>query len=374
MTPEIPSPALQMVHPKFYCSSMPLVTIGTSLVRQLSNSYGIISQGLYHIAWVKINSEQSAFQKGKSSVDQIFTLRVVIALAKRYQKSLFVGFFDLSKAFDKVSRVQLLKCLVELDIGTCLLEALKAMYLCTRCVIKSAGKLSDIFYTYSGIKQGAPSSVILFIIFMDDIIDVLKDKCMDELIIRNVHCLLHAEDTLIMSLDYKQFIHQCNVLVNSFHKKKLSLNMSKSSYLVIKPPKGFVKVDVKIDSCWLPYRSKAVYLGVMITDNGLLSTDVILQAQNKYKNTSIKLANFITNNMFAPVTVKLKVLDTCVNAAVLYSCETWGATSLVKTDALHKNAIKTTSLKKNTPDDILYVESGLTSLKGSVYKRQYKRF
>ena len=45
------------------------------------------------IAWAKINSEQSAFQKGKSTVDQIFTLRVVIALAKRYQKSLFVGFF-----------------------------------------------------------------------------------------------------------------------------------------------------------------------------------------------------------------------------------------------------------------------------------------
>ena len=123
------------------------------------------------------------------------------------------------------------------------------MYLCTRCVIKSAGKLSDIFYTYSGIKQGTPSSVILFIIFMDDIIDVLKDRCADVLIIRNAHCLLHADDTLIMSLDYKQFIHKCNVLVNSFHKKKLSLNMSKSSYLVTKPPKGFVKLDVKIE--WL---------------------------------------------------------------------------------------------------------------------------
>ena len=126
------------------------------------------------IAWAKINSEQTAFQKGKGTLDQIFTLRVVIALAKRYHKPLFLGFFDLSKAFDKVSRVLLLKCLIKLGIGTCLLEALKAMYLCTRCVLKSAGKLSDVFYTYSGIKQGAPSSVILFIIFMDDIIDILK--------------------------------------------------------------------------------------------------------------------------------------------------------------------------------------------------------
>ena len=149
--------------------------------------------------------------------------------------------------------------------------------------------------------------------------------------------------------------------------------MAKSSYLVINPRNEFVKVDLKIDSGWLPYRSTTVYLGVVITDNGLLSTDVILQTQNKYKNITIKLANFITNNMFAPVTVKLKVLDTCVNAAILYSCESWGATSLVKIDAIHKKAIKTTlSLKKNTPNNILYIESGLTSLKGSVYKRQYK--
>ena len=79
------------------------------------------------------------------------------------------------------------------------------MYLCTRCVIKSAGKLSGIFYTYSGIKQEAPSSVILFISSMDDIVDVLKEKCMDELIIRNVHCLLHTDDNLIMSQQMQGF-------------------------------------------------------------------------------------------------------------------------------------------------------------------------
>ena len=77
--------------------------------------------------------------------------------------------------------------------------------------------------------------------------------------------------------------------------------------------------------------------------------------------------------MFAPVTVTLKALDTCVNAAVLYSCETRGAKSLIKIDAVNKNGIKTTlSLKQNTPNDILYVESGLSSLKGNAYKRQYR--
>ena len=60
------------------------------------------------INWAKISHEQTAFQKGKGTLNHIFTMRVLIALCKRYKKTLYVGFFDLSKAFDKVSRVQLL--------------------------------------------------------------------------------------------------------------------------------------------------------------------------------------------------------------------------------------------------------------------------
>ena len=325
------------------------------------------------ISWAKVSPEQTAFQKGKGTLDQIFLLRVIIALAKRHKKSLYVGLFDLSKTFDKVSRVELLKCLVKMGVGSCMLEALKGMYSCTRCVLKNAGKLSDVFFTYSGIKQGAPSSVILFIIFMDSVINILKEKCANEFIINSVHCLLHADDTLIMSLDFDNFINKCNVLVESFRRKKLSMNMSKSAYIVINPPADFVKVDCQIDGGWLPYQSSVVYLGAVISDTGLVSNDVVLQAQTKYKTISIKLANFITNHMSAPVTVKTKVLNTSVNASILYSCETWGPSSLAKIETLHRKAIKTSlSLKKTIPNDILYIESGLVPLLGSVYKRQYK--
>ena len=93
---------------------------------------------------------------------------------------------DLSKAFDKVSRVLLIKSLINMRIGACLLEAIKATYSVTRCVLKGFGKLSGVFQTFSGIKQGAPSSVILFIIFMDDVIDVLKQKCVTEFLIQNL--------------------------------------------------------------------------------------------------------------------------------------------------------------------------------------------
>ena len=63
--------------------------------------------------WAKISFEQTTFQKGKGTLNHIFTLRILISLCKRYNKSLYVGFFDLSKAFDKVSRVELLKSLIK---------------------------------------------------------------------------------------------------------------------------------------------------------------------------------------------------------------------------------------------------------------------
>ena len=73
------------------------------------------------------------------------------------------------------------------------------------------------------------------------------------------------------------------------------------------------------------------------------------------------------------MTVKTKTLNTCVNAAILYSCETWGSSSLAKVETLHRKAIKMTlSLKRNIPNDILYIETGLVPLQGCIYKRQYK--
>ena len=104
------------------------------------------------IAWANINYEQSAFQKGKGTLNHIFTLRLLITLVKRYKKTLYIGFFDLSKAFDKVSRIQLIKALIRLGIASCLLEAIKATYKITRCVLQGFGKLSDVFQTHSGIK------------------------------------------------------------------------------------------------------------------------------------------------------------------------------------------------------------------------------
>ena len=70
---------------------------------------------------------------------------------KNNGKTVYVGYFDLSKASDKVSRVRFLSNLIRFGVGMCMFEAVKLIL------------LSDTFDISSGIKQGAASSGILFI-------------------------------------------------------------------------------------------------------------------------------------------------------------------------------------------------------------------
>ena len=143
------------------------------------------------IRWVKVNYEQTAFQKGKSTLDQIFILRTLIALIKSKNIVLYIYFFDLSKAFDRVSRFLLLKTVVKMRVGRVIFNSLKCIYSSTRCILKGFGKLSEVFETHTGIKQGASSPVILFIVFLDEIIDILKEKCVLEPIIDLDYLLIY---------------------------------------------------------------------------------------------------------------------------------------------------------------------------------------
>ena len=139
--------------------------------------------------WSKVSPEQTAFQKGKSTIDRIFLLRTIINLAKLCNVTSYIGYFDLAKAFDKVSRPLILKTLIQLGVGAALSYAIKATYSVTRCVLVSGKKLSDILLTFNGIKQGAPSSVILFILFMNQLISMLRQTCIAENILGELHVI-----------------------------------------------------------------------------------------------------------------------------------------------------------------------------------------
>ena len=164
--------------------------------------------------WIKVNDVQSAFQKLRSTLHQIFTIRLLIEIAKKTDTTLYIAMFDLEKAFDKVSRFKLLMKLAQLGVGNVMLQALKRLYMNTYCILSYGREFSEVFQTFTGIRQGAASSALLFIGFIDDLVKYLEDHCCNEPLIENLHCLLHADDTAIISTDRKLFIKKCDHMLD----------------------------------------------------------------------------------------------------------------------------------------------------------------
>ena len=253
-----------------------------------------------------------------------------------------------------------------------MLRALQLCYTMTTCIVTSGGEYSTPFFTSSGIRQGAKSSAKLFIYFIDGLIQSLKANCSPEDVLGDLHSLLHADDTAIVSMSEKLFVKKCNIMIAYFAEHKLSLNIGKSGYMVINGNDS-VKTGIQLNSGVLSYVSSYVYLGYIITDTGSLQTDINKHVVSKRSNSTIKFINFCRVNSTAPIWIKFRVLDACVNSVYLYGCEVWGDSNYSKLDTLHRKAIRTAlSVRQSVNNEIVYVESGEMPLTYTIKSRQLK--
>ena len=115
-----------------------------------------------------------------------------------------------------------------------------------------------------GVRQGAASSVLLFIAYMDGLFQHLEEMCSLEAFIGNIHTLIHTDDTIILSMDRLKFIYECNELVNFFDLNGLKLNLGTSAYLIINLKENESKKSIVLKSGALVYKSTIEYLGVYV--------------------------------------------------------------------------------------------------------------
>ena len=201
-------------------------------------------------------------------------------------------------------------------------------------------------------------------------VQYLKEKCNPEPILEDLGCLLHADDTLILSTNRNQFITKCNHMIDYFDENQLSLNFKKSAFLVING-KEEEKSDLNLKNGILEYKSTVTYLGAIISDTGNLKHDVDLYLEEKRSNVTIKYGNFCRKNFLAPLDIKLRILNTCISASITYGCETWGCSNFNKIETLYRLGLKTAlSIRHNINNEIVYLESGELPLDIRIVKQQ----
>ena len=120
----------------------------------------------------------------------------------------------------------------------------------------------------------------------------------------------------------------------------------------------------------LKYKPSFDYLGVIVSDTGLLKVDVKTYIERKTGNVSVKYTNFCKSNKNAPLHVKLDILDKCVTASIIYACETWG-NNVDDAERCYRAGLKTAlNVRQNLNNEIVHIETGRWPLRVNIKRQQ----
>lgn len=156
------------------------------------------------------------------------SLRLLCDYARYKRVKLYVLFIDFSKAYDRVPRWKLVERLAALGCGRVMLRAIKLMYRCTKSVLKSA-----IIDASIGVRQGAPSSYLLFVIYVDHMVRMLKRIIPTDGFLGNLHSLLLMDDTVILATSREMCEKKLSVVCQFCVQSGMKINEKKTIFFVI---------------------------------------------------------------------------------------------------------------------------------------------
>ena len=122
-----------------------------------------------------LNQAQAGFRSREEAVGQVAALYEIARRREIEGKRTLVMFVDFAKAYDSVPQAALLRKLSALGIRGKLLRLLTAMYKAPRLSVKTpSGSQSESMPLEIGVRQGCPSSPILFNLFINDLVDEIE--------------------------------------------------------------------------------------------------------------------------------------------------------------------------------------------------------
>ncbi len=316
--------------------------------------------------WYTPCREQAGAQPKRGCTEHIVTLRLITDSARRKKYKLFVAFVDFSKAYDVLRRDKLFTVLKRLGCGMIMLAAICAMYQITESILGCVVITSTV-----GVRQGLSTSCLLFIIYVDDLIKMMREKCTRETFIDWLHILLFMDDTVLLATSRANMMKKLCILNEFCDEYGMRMNASKTKFFVICGGPGdaepFQVGDKTVEHC-----SHYIYLGSPFTCDGSVSSAVKLHARNKLCHV-LKFVSFVRKNNDIPFIVKRRVFDAALLSSLLYGSESWVGADLKPITKLYIWAMKELlNVRRTTPNIVWCAELGYPTLVDWIQHKQHK--
>ena len=174
----------------------------------------------------EIGEEQQGFRKGRGTTDGLFTLRQFVEKKLEKQGRVCIGFVDLEKAFDTVSREMVMATLRWLVVPEADVRMVEATYAQTNGRVIIGAGISEQFNVNIGLRQGSALSSLLFIVVME----LISRKVSMKYTSRK---LLYADDLAIVAEDREELNESLEEWKEAFKHNGLRVNLEKTAVLWI---------------------------------------------------------------------------------------------------------------------------------------------
>ncbi len=302
------------------CSSLRPIVLLNTIRKTLSN---IVLNRIYDKVDEILMVYQSGFRQYRSTADAVWTHRWNIAKSLHFKRKCYILGIDLSKAFDTISREQLMEVLQtfldedEIRLIRCLLIDLNLQ-------VKFGKSLGDWFSNDNGSPQGDGLSPILFIIYLDFVLRDLSSEL--SIPIEQLRMIIYADDIdfIVATEDEIQFILAKAPSV--FSKWSLSINLEKTEITEI------VRSN-RASECWRTVKK----LGSLLGDTEDVTRRIQLAAVAFHRFWKIWF-----RRKFISEKTRLRIYNAYVLPILLYNCGTWGLTTscMSKLESFHRKHLR----------------------------------
>ena len=268
-----------------------------------------------------LGEEQAGFRAGRSTIDQIFTLRQMAERCTEYNQDLFTCYIDFKKAFDSVWRTGLWRVMRSLRYPEKIIRILEDMYEGTLSAVRVRGTLTDWFETIVGVLQGCVLSPMLFNIFLETVMaKALTDNTQGIMIGGTMlDNLRFADDIAAVAGSEEGLQKMVTRVAEESAKMGMKINLDKTETQFI--GKGEKNISVKLEGKDLRQVKDFVYLGGTINNYDMTGQDIKRRIGIAY-GAMQKLGKLWRSREITCKT-KLKVYDILIRSIVLYNAETW---------------------------------------------------
>ena len=265
---------------------------------------------------------QYGFRESHSTVHAVSEFVSNVLQAFDENKMTLSVFLDLSKAFDTIDHSIMISKLEHYGIRGIALQWFQSYLSNRKQFVSYRNFSSDILNIDCGVPQGSVLGPLLFIIYSNDIPQSVKE----------CKTTLFADDTtLYISGDNKDqlFSHMktdLTTLIDWFRANKLSLNISKTNYVLFKP-KSLKSNDNNNDNHVLKFGTEIIEQRPFVKFLGLL-IDEYLDWSYQCKHVISKLSSslYMMNSVknFLPLESRKTLYHSFFNSYLMFGISLWG--------------------------------------------------